>query len=465
MHLSRRHLLAGLAAGAVAPLAACQPDPPAPSTSGTPTPTATPAPTATPSALPFGLVTPSTVEAVIFDGAFGTAYAAAAATQLEAAHDGVSVRIRPTKDVTAELGHLFDGSSTPPDLVDNSGAGKLPIAKIADQLATLDDVIAADNLEGLPIADTLYSGVLDDGTYNDRLIAINYALAVYGLWYSARAFAAGGRAVPTTWDDMFVLGEESARDGQHLFVWGEGAAGYYQELAIASAIKEGGHDVRRALDNLEADAWGHPAVMGVLEALESCVAEGFVLDGGPYLEAQARWSRDGAALLYPSGAWIAHEMADSAPEDFGFTVAPVPTLTAAPTLPIAAVHAAPTEQFVVPKDAANPAGGMELLRVLLSEQAATEFSRVNLIPTIVRGSVPDDVASPSLASQTRLLADAGEDVFSWRFETYYGLGSASNDHWSAFLRGRASAVELAERLQGLTDSVRNDPSIDRYTVS
>jgi N-acetylglucosamine transport system substrate-binding protein len=458
--ISRRHVLATLAASSVAAVA-CQPDPPE-APSGPSSPAASPS--ASPSALPFGLETPSRVEAVVFDGGFGTGYVRAAAGLLSDLYDGVTVLVTPTTDISGTVADLFADGATPPDLIDNSGVGKLSVASMADDFASLDDVVESENLEGIPIAETLYHGVLDAGTFNGRLIAINYALSVYGLWHSATAFAAAGWAVPATWDTLLELGEEARREGRYLFVWGEGAESYYQELAITSAIKEGGHDVRRALDNLEEGCWFHPAVSGVLDQLELCVAEGFLLDGGPYLEAQERWSRDGEALLYPSGAWIAHEMAGTASADFAFTVAPVPTLTAAPTLPATAIHSAPTEQFLVPERANNPAGGKELLRIMLSQQAAADFSRTNLIPTVVRGSVPADVESTALASQTRLLADAGEDVFTWRFDSHYGLGQETNNAWRGFLRAEYGAAVLAERLQSLADAVRNDPDIERYTV-
>lgn len=465
MKFSRRHLLAGLAAASVAPLAACPADPgPGPSGDVTPTTTeATPSPS--PSALEFGLETPSSIDAVIFNGAFGTSYVRRAGATLSDLHPGVTVAVTSSTDIAADLADRFDGTTAPPDLIDNSGANKLPVGTMVERFMELDDLLLETNLEGLPIGETLYHGVADAGTYDGRFIGLNYALSVYGLWHAGSVFAAEGWSVPATWDEMLILGEEAARTDRHLFVWGEDAASYYQELAIASAIKEGGHEVRVALDNLEPDGWAHPAVAMVLEQLEECVNAGFMLAGGPYLDAQARWSRHGEALLYPSGSWIEREMGGTAPDTFDFTVAPVPTLTAAPTLPISAIHSAPTEQFLVPTDAANPAGGKALLRVLLSREAAAEFSRANLIPTVVRGSVPTDVGSTSLASQTSLLANAGEHTFTWRFTNHYGLGPDTNVLWAGFLSGQIRSAELAERLQALSDAVREDPDVERYTVS
>lgn len=453
--LSRRGLLSALA---VAPLAACTPTP------GPSSPA--PAPSPTPSLWPGRPSDRLTVDAAIFDGAFGTDYVKLAADLLTKAHPGVTTTVTPLTSVAGTLGPRFKDGATPPDLIDNSGSDPLVVAGMVDSFLPLDDVLAATNAQGETISDTLQAGVLTPGTIGDKLLAVNYALTVYGLWYSASLFAAQGWAVPTTWDELLALGETARTLGSHLFVWSEDAATYYQELAITSAVKEGGHDVRKALDNLEADSWRHPAVTGVLEQLASAVRAGYFLHGADgYLAAQALWSQDRQALLYPSGAWIAHEMADRSVDGFEMTVALVPTLTSSPMLPIAAIHSSATEPFLVPAKAANPDGGKALLQMLLSKEVAQEFSRTNLMPTVVRNSVPTDLKSSALDAQTRLLADAGENVFSWRFAEYYGLNVEQGPLWSRFLAGDMSAAALADGLQALTDRVRNDPAVERYTVS
>jgi N-acetylglucosamine transport system substrate-binding protein len=119
----------------------------------------------------------------------------------------------------------------------------------------------------------------------------------------------------------------------------------------------------------------------------------------------------------------------------------------------------------VPRRAANTDGGLALLRELLTAEAAAEFSRENLVPTVVRNSVPADLASSALTSQTRMIADAGDDLFTWRFASHYGLTADLTPLWARFLGGELGAEALAERTQTLTDRVRNDPTVERYTVS
>lgn len=147
------------------------------------------------------------------------------------------------------------------------------------------------------------------------------------------------------------------------------------------------------------------------------------------------------------------------------TAAPVPTLTSSPKLPISAIHSTPTEPFLVPAKAANPDGGKALLRAMLEPSVAQEFARTNLMPTVVRNSVPTDLQSSALTSQTRLLADAGDHVFTWRFGDYYGLTAQQGQLWGRFLSGQLTAMSLAQQLQALSDKVRSDPSVERYTAS
>lgn len=461
---TRRTLLrTGLTALAVPGLHACtddNPEDPGPSDS----PTAT-APATSPEN-PFGLEGGSQVQVTVFKGGYGTLHAEAAARLVENRHDGVSVTVRAVDDVAREVGTSLTAS--PPDVLDNSGAGRLQTAAILDQLEDLVDVVDAPNLDGTPIRDTLYAGALDPGTYGQRLVALNYAMTVYGLWYSASLFETNGWRPPQTWDDLRELGQQAREQGKYLFVWGSEAADYYLELCITAAIKEGGHDVRRALDSLAAGCWELPTVQSAFTHLAGLVSDGLVRPGGsstPFLTAQAAWAKDQQALLYPGGSWLENEMRDQTAPDFRMTAAPVPTLTSSPSLPYQALHASAGESFVVPSAATNVAGGKEFLRVMLSPEVARSFTQEVLVPSVVKGTVPGDAyGSTSLASQVRMLGDAAEDVFTWRFDSYYGLGADHTAVFNEFLEGRMDVPTLTSSLQEATDAVRDDRSIPKYEV-
>ena len=227
-------------------------------------------------------------------------------------HAGSTVKVSPTTKIATELQPRFVGGN-PPDLIDNSGADAIGFSTILDQLEDLKDVLDANNLEGTKIRDTLFGGVEEPGTYDGKLAALNYVMTVYAVWYSASLFEANGWTPPKTWDEAMALGAKAKAKNKYLFVWGKEAATYYQTLAIGSAIKEGGDEVRLALENLEADCWSHPAVQAVLKGMGEIVKAGYMKPGGAgtqFTAAQAQWSNNQDALLYPSGSWIENEMKD-----------------------------------------------------------------------------------------------------------------------------------------------------------
>lgn len=417
---------------------------------------------------PFGVPEGSTVDAVIFDGGYGTDYAEFAGSIVEDLHEGVTVEITASTQIAQQMQPRFVGGN-PPDLLDNSGANAIGLSAIVDSLEDLNEVVQAENLEGTVIADTLYPGVLDVGTYGDKLAAINYVLTVYALWYSQTLFEENGWTAPQTWDEALELGAAAQEQGKYLFTWGMEAASYYLTLAVDSAIKEGGDDVRLAMDNLRADAWSLPSVQAVLSAMEQVVSRGYMRPGGAgtqFTAAQAQWSQAQEALLYPSGSWIENEMANQTAENFMMTGAPPPTVTTDSALPYEAIRSTPNEPYVVPSDAANSAGGKEMLRVMLSSEVATEFARTKLAPTIVRDTVPEDAfGSTALAAQIDMLEAAGEQTFSWNMVSTYGMTGEVNVLWNSFLSGESDAATLAAGMQALFDRIREDESIEKIVIT
>jgi N-acetylglucosamine transport system substrate-binding protein len=416
---------------------------------------------------PLGVPENSTVDAVIFNGGYGIDYVKFAADKLKTAQSTVTANVSPSTNIAQELQPRFVGGN-PPDLIDNSGANAIGISTIIDQLEDLNSVLDAPNLEGTKIRDTLYQGVLTPGTFGGKFAALNYALTVYALWYSAALFEENGWTPPKTWDEAYELGGKAKAKGKYLFAWGKEAATYYQTMAIASAIKEGGDEVRLALENLTDGCWSLPPVQAVFTAMKKIVDAGYFKPGGSgtqFTAAQAQWSNDQDAILYPSGSWIENEMKKQTKAGFKMTGAAEPTVTSGSKLPYEALHSTAGEPFVVPSKAKNVAGGKELLRVMLSKDAATNFAKELLAPSIVKGTVPaDGFGSTALVSQTTLLEQAGSNIFSWQFVDYYGLNTDQLVVWNSFLDGKSSVAELTKGLQQITDKVAKDDSVKKIEV-
>jgi N-acetylglucosamine transport system substrate-binding protein len=467
-HIQRRTLLRGaLATAALAPLAgtlaSCGGSSPSGGGGGSSTGPAS-------ATNPFGLAKDSSVEAVIFNGGYGYDYVKFAATQVPKQPDftGVTIKVSPSTQIAQQLQPRFVGG-TPPDLIDNSGENAIGFNAIEQQLETLDDVFDANNYEGTKISDTLYPNVKLPGTFDGKFLAMNYVMTVYGVWYSATLFQKNGWTPPKTWDEAIALGAKAKAKGMYLWVWGKEAATYYQTMAVDSAIKEGGDDVRLALENLESGCWSKPQVQDVFTALGECVQKGYFVPGGAgtqFTAAQAKWSNDEQAILYPSGGWIENEMKDATKSDFQMTGAPEPTVSSSSAMPYESLRAAAGEPFIVPSQAKNPAGGKEILRAMLSKAAATNFSKTRLAPTIVKGLVPaNGFGSSALVSQTKMLDAAGSDTFNYQFVDYYGMNTDQLVPWNSFLSGQLDVAGLTKALQGITDKIANDSSVKKLKIT
>ncbi|MFD5125394.1 N-acetylglucosamine/diacetylchitobiose ABC transporter substrate-binding protein [Streptomyces sp. NPDC058385] len=417
---------------------------------------------------PFGVAANSKVDAAIFDGGYGTDYVDYVNQVVGGQVKGLKVQVKPVVDIAPELQPRFVGGN-PPDLIDNSGEDQIGFLGILDQLEELDDVFEANTYEGKKIADIVYPGVKDPGTFKDKFVALNYVMTVYGVWYSKTLFEANSWTPPKTWDEALDLGQKAKKKGKYLFVHGKEAATYYRTLLIDSSIKEGGDEVRLALENLEKGCWSHPAIQGVIKVMETMVKQKMFVPGGSgtqFQKAQAIWSNDQKALLYPSGGWIENEMKKATKADFQMTGFPSMTLTDKPKLPYEAIRAAAGEPFIVPKQGKNPAGGKEVLRAMLSEKAAANFSKTKLAPTIVKGTVPaDGYGSSALVAQTKMLEAAGTNIFTYNFVEAYGMNTDQLVPWNSFLAGDIDGKGLTSALQKISDKVREDDSVDKIKVS
>jgi N-acetylglucosamine transport system substrate-binding protein len=268
---------------------------------------------------------------------------------------------------------------------------------------------------------------------------------------------------------MLSLGEEAKGKGKYLLGWGKEAATYYQTMAISSAIKEGGDDVRLALENLKPDCWSLAPVQDVFNGLKKIIDAGYVKPGGSgtqFTAAQAQWSDAEQFILYPSGSWIENEMKKQTKSGFKMTGAPEPSVSSDSKFPYEALHSTAGEGYIVPSQGKNAAGGKEFLRAMLSKDAAVNFAKTKLSSTIVKGTVPaDGFGSTALQSQIKILEAAGTNIYSWNFVDLYGMNTDQLVLWNTFLAGDSSVAELTKGLQEITDKVAKDDSIKKVPVS
>ncbi|MFI7349620.1 N-acetylglucosamine/diacetylchitobiose ABC transporter substrate-binding protein [Streptomyces sp. NPDC049936] len=411
------------------------------------------------------------MEFVLFDGGFGKEYAEDAVKLYEKAFPKAEVKFSATQKIQSTLQPRFNGGN-PPDLVDNSGAEQMDMGVLVGkkQLADLTPLLDAPSYDdpNKKVRDTLRPGIVEMGQFDgDPVWILYYAYTVYGNWYSKKALDSLDAEYPKTWDEMLAVCEKAKKKGMAGWTYA-GKYPYYIPFSMSPMIaKVGGVEVLDAIDNLEPNAWKHPAVKTVFEAWYELYKKGYILKGTPgldHIQSQTAWAK-GKALFIPNGSWVENESAKVIPADFDLAVSAPPGIDDSDKMPFGTMWASGGEPFIVPAKAANGAGGMEQLRVMLSEASSKNFTSKVKSLSAYNGGTDGIELTPGLKSGVAALELAGSNVVNPRMQDWYvqlqkekiGVGCLGE-----MMAGRMTPAETIKKIQGFADDAAKDSSIKHY---
>lgn len=427
---------------------------------------------------PFGLVPDSQVDAVFFAGGFGTEYPDALKELFEARWPEAEVGVTTTTTIATETQPRF-AAGNPPDFLNNSGDNELALDGLVNDgaIIPLDELLAAPSIDdpSRTVGETLVPGVFEAGEFNGQLYAFNYVNSAYGWWYDAKLFRDNGWSPPTTWSEFLALADELLAAGIAPFIYaGDNGLWYMQNVFMEWVNLEGGHEAVVALDNLEPDAWRQPAVRTAAERLTEMVESGLVYPGSEglfHITAQQLWLDRQAAFLW-CGTWLEGEMSDpdalgevdaaGIPDDFEMTMFAPPAPSDNPGLPVGSLRTQPGEPFLVPADAANRAGGLELLRVMCTQEFGNRFSELTNSATVVQGT-GQNIESIALRSAAAASSAAPDNIL-WRWQGWYSAPMYEDvfePMIGELMAGRATPDELIDAMQDAADRVAADDSIEK----
>lgn len=416
---------------------------------------------------PFGVVNSGTLEAVIFKGGYGDAYATEVHQPLlNKAFPKLSIKHSSTPNIVEALQPRFVGGDVP----DVASLTKLDLGALlqSEALTDLTPLLDAPTVDdpNTKVRDILVPGAIEAGSVDGAFYRLMYAQTVYGLWYDAQLFRKHGWQPPTTWDAFTELAGEIKKAGLDPFgLGGKNAADYASFAILTQAGKAGGVDVLKAIDNLQPGAWRQDAVIQALTAWKEFAGKHIDARyaGLMHTEAQLRQVQ-GKLALYPCGSWLENEMKKDTPSGFTFALMPVPGLTSSDALPTTALRATAGEPFGVPAKAKNPAAGMEYLRRMVSKEGATGFTRRTGALTVVKDGHRGLTLTPGTRSVADALAAAGQSVFNVRLTEWYAamkeeLVSAT----LALLFEDTTPAQFAARMEKKAAAIKADPSIKKFS--
>lgn len=411
---------------------------------------------------PFGVDGSAPLDVVIFDGGFGNEYAVA--------HQEIYNRAFPDAEIThlatqaiAETQQPRFAEGKPCDVLDNSGAQQIPMDSLVSdgELAELTPLLDAPSYDdpNVTVRETLRDGVLEMGTFNGEVFALNYVFSAWTIWYDAKLFRDQGWTPPTTWEEMLALCPTIQAAGIAPWTYAGQHPVYLYDMLLILAGRHGGVDVLKAIDHLEPDAWRHESVVKAAEALSALNSAGYFLEGTPgidHIQSQTAFNERKAAFL-PCGSWLPNEQAAIAPADFEYMPMGVPYFEG--SVQPGLISAGGEEPFVVPKNATNLAGAYEYLRIMLSKEGAQIFGDTVQAATVVKGVELDN---PAAQATDQLVANP-DDLFQPRFRFWYTrMSDEVKAALGALASGGSTAAEFIDRMQTVADETAADDTIEKF---
>ncbi len=254
------------------------------------------------------------------------------------------------------------------------------IADITDVLSMTvpgEDVTVSEKIAGGFTATSLTNPYGDGKTY---LAPMFYSPC--GLFYNAGLFEEKGWEVPTTWDEMWELGDKALEEGIYLFTYP--TTGYFDAFFYALMYAAGGPEFFNEATVYTEGIWDSEAATTCFDIVEKLASY-----TNPITPAQAndqdftqnqQLVLDNKALFMPNGTWIVGEMAE-APRAEGFKWG----MTALPAVEEGGDRYSYTwfEQAWIPAGAVNIDAAKQFIAFLYSDTACEIFAASGAIQPVL----------------------------------------------------------------------------------
>ena len=299
----------------------------------------------------------------------------------EASHPGVEVELTIDK----KLEDLIDPSIKAgkyPDVIMRAVGGAQGFTEKfvkGKQLENLNDVLAMKVPgESIKVGDKILNGFVDNATCQPYGNGDTYLMPMFyspcGLFYDAGLLEENGWKVPTTWDEMWKLGDEAAKKGIALFTYP--TAGYFDAFLFALLHEAMGPELYNEAMNFAEGVWDTPQAKKAFAIIEKLAQ--YTEQSTPANANDSNFTKnqqlvlDGKAIFMPNGTWVVGEMAN-APRRDGFKWG----FTALPAIEAGGERASFGwfEQVWMPSQAKNKDLGKEFIAYLYSDEAGAIFAQ------------------------------------------------------------------------------------------
>ncbi len=329
-----------------------------------------------------------TLKFAAFEGGYGSQIYKDVVKEYEKLNPNVKIDLVTSKKIEDEITPGMKAGNYPDivELAQGSTSGLTETLLKDRALDKLNDVLDIKVPgESKTVKEKLIDGVI--GLYtNPYGNSDTYLMPMYyspsGLVYNKALLEKNGWKVPTTWDEMFKLGDEAKAKGISLFTYP--TAGYFDAFFNALIADVGGPDFFKDVMTYKKDVWKTDKAQKVLSIANKLVTEYLNPNTVGYANAQDFTKNqqsilDGKSLFMPNGTWIVNEMKDAPRMDgFKWGFAPVPTLSKDATRYINTT----IEAVWIPSKAKHKEEAKKFMAFLYSDKAADIFVKTGAVQPI-----------------------------------------------------------------------------------
>ncbi|MBQ2705660.1 MAG: carbohydrate ABC transporter substrate-binding protein [Agathobacter sp.] len=377
---------------------------------------------------------------------------------------GVEVELIIDKELENVIGPSMQGGQYP-DVVHLATGREAGLTEqfIKDNLITdITDVLSMTVPgEEAKVSDKIAGGFTETALTNPYGDGKTYLAPMFyspcGLFYNAGLLEEKGWAVPTTWDEMWELGEKAKAEGIALFTYP--TAGYYDAFFSALVYSVGGPELFNKVTNYEEGVWDTPEGQKVFEILDKLA--GYTHSSTP---AQANGEDftqnqqlvlDNKAIFMTNGTWVVSEMAE-APRAEGFKWG----MTALPAVEAGGDGYSFTwfEQAWIPSGAQNVEEAKQFVAFLYSDKACEIFAKHGAIQPVL--GIADKLEGDNVMFYS--IYDNGAKAAMGAFAAYKsvaGLGTVQEvffDPVNSVVEGTMTTEQWVDGIKEATDVMREN---------
>ncbi|MGU3410516.1 carbohydrate ABC transporter substrate-binding protein [Microbacterium sp. M1A1_1b] len=330
----------------------------------------------------------TTLHMAALEGGYGKDMYTKVIAAYEKANPNVTIDLTISKSIEDEITPQMKAGNYPDLVVLGQGRQQglteslVKDKALEDLTPVLDEKIPG---ESTTVGKKLTAGIVGNLATNpyggDKTYLMPMYYAPTGLFYNSALLAEKGWKVPTTWDEMWKLGDQAKAQGISLFTYP--TSGYLDSYFYSLLADIGGKSFFNDVMSYKKNVWETAEAKRALTITAKLLTYAAPTTVG-YANQQDFTKNqqsilDDKTLFMPNGTWIVGEMAN-APRSAGFTwgLTPLPTEDAGSSRYITTS----VESVWVPKAAKNKDAAERFMAYLYSDQAAKIFAASNAIQPI-----------------------------------------------------------------------------------